>query len=152
MNKKDQIVATLLGSIHGMALFAPFFYTPAAFWWFFGGYMLTCQGITMSYHRQLTHKSFTSPKWFEYTMAFVGVLAVQGDPIEWCSAHRHHHAQCDKVTDPHSPYDGFFWSHMGWMVDSKATQLLFETSNVKDLKDQEYYNWLKKHYLKITLA
>lgn len=48
------------------------------------GYVLTGMlGISMSYHRQLTHKSFRCPKWLEYTLAYCGVLAFEGDPVEW---------------------------------------------------------------------
>lgn len=47
-------------------------------------YFITgCLGITLSYHRMLSHKSFTAPKWLEYTLAYCGVLSVEGDPIEW---------------------------------------------------------------------
>ena len=71
-------------------------------------YFLTgCIGITFSFHRQLSHKSFVTPKWLEYAAVYCGVLAVQGDPIEWVSSHRHHHAQCDTPADPHTPYEGF---------------------------------------------
>ena len=76
MNKKDKIVAGILGSIHALALLAPFTYSPGAVGWAFWSYMLTLQGITLSYHRQLTHRSFETPKWLEYTLAFIGVLAV----------------------------------------------------------------------------
>jgi stearoyl-CoA desaturase (delta-9 desaturase) len=76
MNKKDKIVAGLLGSIHALALLAPFTCTPDALGLFFWGYLISCQGITMSYHRQLTHKSFVTPKYIEYPLAFIGVLAV----------------------------------------------------------------------------
>ena len=89
----------------------------------------------MSYHRQLTHKSFTTPKLLEYIFAYWGASAVQGDPIEWISAHRHHHAHCDTVVDPHSPKDGFFWSHMGWFFDVDKIQILRNTDNAKDLKE-----------------
>ena len=51
MNKKDKIVAGLIGSIHLMALAAPFTASTESFWWFFIGYMISAQGITMSYHR-----------------------------------------------------------------------------------------------------
>ena len=88
----------------------------------------------------------------EYALAFIGVLGVQGDPIEWCSGHRHHHAHCDGKADPHSPYDGFWWSHMGWMFDSRTNIILVDQKNVKDLSNQEYYQFLRKHYLKITAA
>ena len=52
-----------------------------------GMYFITgCLGITLSYHRQLSHRSFTTPKWLEYVFAYCGVMAVQGDPMEWVSA------------------------------------------------------------------
>lgn len=54
-----------------------------------GGWVITGMlGITLSYHRQLSHKAFTTPKWLEYALAYCGTLAVQGDPIEWVSSHR----------------------------------------------------------------
>lgn len=120
MNKKDQIVAGLIGSIHVMALAAPFTYSAGMLQLLAGSYIVNCLGITLSYHRQLTHRSFETDKWLEHFFAFCGILGVQGHPIEWVSAHRHHHNQCDDVADPHSPYDGFWWSHMGWLFDSKS--------------------------------
>lgn len=134
MNEKDKFVAKLIGGVHVLALAAPFTYSENMLWLMLSGYFFSCLGITLSYHRQLTHKSFETDKPIEHAFAFLGTLAVQGHPIEWVSAHRHHHTQCDDVPDPHSPYDGFFWSHMGWLFDSKANALLFDTTNCKDLK------------------
>ena len=48
-------------------------------------------GIAISYHRQLTHRSFTTPKWLEYCLAICGALALQGSPIYWVAVHRQHH-------------------------------------------------------------
>ena len=79
-----------------------------------------CLGITLSFHRQLSHRAFATPKWLEYALAYCGVLAVQGDPTEWVSSHRFHHLHTDTPLDPHSPYEGFWWSHMGWLLDNKA--------------------------------
>lgn len=152
MNRKDQIVAGIIGSTHILALGAPFCYSPGMFQLCFCGYILTALGITASFHRQLTHKSFKSPKAVEYALATLGTLAVQGNPIEWCSNHRHHHSHCDSVVDPHSPYDGIWWSHCGWLFDSKTQLILFDTSNVKDLKKDDYYQFLKSNYLWITIG
>lgn len=58
MNKKDQIVAGLIGSIHALALAAPFTASAGMFKLFFAGYLVNCFGITMCFHRQLTHRSF----------------------------------------------------------------------------------------------
>ena len=83
-----------------------------------------CLGITLSFHRQLSHRSFQTPKWLEYVLAYCGVLAVQGDPTEWVSSHRFHHLHTDTPLDPHSPYEGFWWSHMGWLLDEKVPMSL----------------------------
>ncbi|HEY2466715.1 MAG TPA: acyl-CoA desaturase, partial [Terracidiphilus sp.] len=60
-------------------------------------------GIAISYHRQLTHRSFITPKWVEYAMAICGSMALQGSPIYWVAVHRMHHQFTDKPGDPHSP-------------------------------------------------
>jgi len=83
-----------------------------------------CLGITLSFHRQLSHRSFTTPKWLEYALAYCGVLAVQGEPIEWASSHRYHHLHTDTPLDPHSPYEGFWWSHMGWLLNNGVSAFL----------------------------
>merc|ERR1719160_1604607 len=80
-------------------------------------YVASGMGITYSYHRQLAHRSFESP---EYTAAYCGMLAMQGAPIEWVSDHRYHHLHTETVLDPHSSYEGFYWSHLGWMLDSEV--------------------------------
>jgi fatty-acid desaturase len=38
------------------------------------------------------------------------------------SCHRYHHLHCETPLDPHSVYEGFWWSHMGWLLDDRATQ------------------------------
>ena len=55
-------------------------------------------------------------------MQFVQVFlpTMQGDPIEWVSDHRYHHAHTDTPLDPHSPYDGYFWAHIGWLWDNEV--------------------------------
>ncbi len=73
-------------------------------------------GIAMSYHRQLTHRGYNTPKWVEYAMAVCGSMALQGSPIYWVAVHRLHHQLTDKPGDPHSPRDGKWWSHMGWIL------------------------------------
>eukprot|EP00887_Chlorella_sp_A99_P005374 scaffold1.g5374.t1 len=105
----------------------------ANFGMFLAGYFVTgALGITLSYHRQLTHRSFQTPKWLEYIFAYCGVLAVQGGPIHWISNHRYHHIHCDTPLDPHSPYEGFWWSHAGWLLDNKTTdERTYDMSNAK---------------------
>jgi fatty-acid desaturase len=69
-------------------------------------YLLTALGITVGYHRMLTHRAFLAPKPVEYTLAALGSMAVQGPVISWVADHRKHHAHTDVEGDPHSPHVG----------------------------------------------
>jgi stearoyl-CoA desaturase (delta-9 desaturase) len=105
-------------------------------------------GIAMSYHRQLTHRGFTTPKWVEYTMAICGTLALQGGPLYWVAVHRLHHQVTDKPGDPHSPRDGGWWSHIGWILygslhnDDPAMLARY----APDLAKDSFYRWLSKYH------
>jgi stearoyl-CoA desaturase (delta-9 desaturase) len=61
-------------------------------------------GITVTYHRLVTHKAFKAPKWFYYLGSLVGAYGLQGSPIGWASVHIAHHKYSDRVGDPHSPH------------------------------------------------
>lgn len=88
-NKVDLIYTVFIGSMHILACFAPMTFSWNMVGLFLASYFVTgCLGITLSYHRQLSHRSFTTPKWLEYLLAYCGVMAVQGDPLEWVSSHR----------------------------------------------------------------
>ncbi len=75
-------------------------------------------GITLGYHRLLTHRSFVTYKPIEYILTIFACLSWQGGPIQWVGTHRLHHAQSDEPGDPHSPRDGFSWSHLLWIIHS----------------------------------
>jgi Fatty-acid desaturase len=79
-------------------------------------------GIGIGYHRLLTHKGFQTPKWVEYFLTVCGTLALQGGQINWVVTHRIHHAFTEKPGDPHSPRDGRWWAHMGWILRGTAQQ------------------------------
>ncbi len=73
-------------------------------------------GIGMAYHRLLTHRSYKTPKWMEYFLTLCATLALEGGPIFWVATHRVHHQKSDRDGDPHTPREGSFWAHMGWIV------------------------------------
>ncbi len=85
-------------------------------------------GIGMGYHRLLTHRGYKTPKWVEYFLTICGTLALEGGPIFWVATHRIHHQNSDHEGDPHSPREGTYWAHMGWIMTGKAmhhdTQIL----------------------------
>ncbi|XP_071733450.1 palmitoyl-monogalactosyldiacylglycerol delta-7 desaturase, chloroplastic-like [Rutidosis leptorrhynchoides] len=145
----DIRMATGILSVHLLALCAPFHFTWGAF--FFGCFMYALCGIcgiTVSFHRNLAHRSFNLPKWLEYTFAYLGVISMQRDPIYWVSMHRYHHQFVDSEKDPHSPTFGFWFSHMGWLFDSGYIMEKYqERKNVEDLKSQAFYRFIKTTYL-----
>ena len=73
-------------------------------------------GIGMCYHRLLTHRGYQVPKWLEYVMTFFATLSLEGGPIFWVSTHRVHHQLSDQEGDPHTPREGGWWAHAGWIL------------------------------------
>jgi stearoyl-CoA desaturase (delta-9 desaturase) len=104
----------------------------------------------MGYHRLLTHRGYKTPKWIEYFLATCGTLALEGGPIFWVATHRIHHQKSDQEGDPHTPREGTFWAHMGWILF--GTGLHHDASvlarYVPDLSRDRYHVWLSSwHWL-----
>ena len=94
-------------------------------------YVVTAAGITVGYHRMLTHRSFRTHKPTEYLFAILGSMAVQGSVIAWVADHRKHHAHTDVEGDPHSPHvghgdglggvlGGLWHAHTGWLLSEQG--------------------------------
>ena len=83
-------------------------------------YFTGALGVTLCYHRTLTHRSLRLRKPLEYFLAICGTLALQGDPIHWVAVHRKHHAHADAEGDPHSIRLGFTWAHVEWLFRYNA--------------------------------
>ena len=77
-------------------------------------------GIGMGFHRLITHRGYKVPKFVEYFLVTCGSLALEGGPIQWVTTHRIHHAHTDGPGDPHTPRDGGWWAHIGWMLKGNA--------------------------------
>ena len=105
-------------------------------------------GIGMGYHRLLTHRGYKVPKWVEYTLAVCGTLALEGGPISWVATHRVHHQHSDHEGDPHTPNEGTWWAHMGWVISGRA--LHSETARLAqyapDLAKDRFHVWLSKYH------
>jgi stearoyl-CoA desaturase (Delta-9 desaturase) len=88
-------------------------------------YLLAGVGVTVGFHRYLTHGSFKAVRWLRIALAVAGSLAVEGGVIQWVADHRRHHAYADREGDPHSPWrygasvtgllKGLFFAHCGWL-------------------------------------
>jgi stearoyl-CoA desaturase (delta-9 desaturase) len=90
-------------------------------------YMITAVGVTVGYHRLLTHRAFATYPWLERTFAVMGSLSVQGSVMDWVADHRKHHAHTDREGDPHSPHvghgsglAGLWHAHVGWLLETQG--------------------------------
>ena len=110
-------------------------------------------GIGMTYHRLLTHRGYRVPHWLEVFMTACGTMALEGGPIFWVATHRVHHQNSDDEGDPHTPHDGTWWAHAGWILSGRAlhseTALLGRYA--PDLTRDRAHVWLSKyHWLPLT--
>lgn len=122
-------------------------------------------GMSLSYHRNLSHKSFKLSKWLEYLFAYCGVLALEGNPIDWVSMHRYHHQVADTEQDPQRLDQRFLWLSNYYAstkrVDTRYFVIFQEMEknillmvrkqvrrdNVRDLEKQIFYKFIHKTYL-----
>lgn len=148
--KKSQVnwpMTLLMAAFHVGAIVALFNFTWSAFavavflWWFTGSL-----GIGIGYHRLLTHRGFKAPRFVEYFLTMCGALAFEGGPIAWVANHRQHHMFAERDGDPHSPRHGFWWSHMGWIVNGVSDHREIEANGrrVPDLSSDRVHNLISR--------
>jgi stearoyl-CoA desaturase (delta-9 desaturase) len=94
-------------------------------------YLVTGLGVTIGFHRLLTHRSFTAAPALRVVLAIAGSMSFEGEVIGWVAIHRRHHAFTDRPGDPHSPYRygthlsgqlrGLAHAHIGWLLRDNPT-------------------------------
>lgn len=110
---------------------------------FFLSYCFHALGITIGYHRLLSHRAFRLPKWLEYLIVAGGYLCLEGSPIFWVSTHRLHHRYSDRPGDPHSPMDGLWHAFIAWMWNPKVVISADESKKIAaDLYRDPLYRFL----------
>jgi stearoyl-CoA desaturase (Delta-9 desaturase) len=91
-------------------------------------YVFTGLGASLGLHRQFSHKSFTTPRWFHFLLAVAASMCMQGSPARWATDHVRHHTYSDRAGDPHSPnvdpfgkplgfWRGLWHGHWAWMFN-----------------------------------
>jgi stearoyl-CoA desaturase (Delta-9 desaturase) len=90
-------------------------------------YLVSAVGITVGFHRLLTHRAFQTYPWLERVFAVLGSLSVEGSVLDWVADHRKHHAHADQEGDPHSPHvghgsglKGLWYAHVGWLLETQG--------------------------------
>ena len=111
-------------------------------------WITTGLGISMGYHRLHTHRSYKVPLGLEYFLAVCGALTLEGGPIFWVATHRIHHQKSDQPGDPHSPHDGAWWAHMGWILfgEAKHNNTRLMSKYAPDLAKHRFYVWLNNYH------
>ena len=139
---------------HLMALWAIFSFSwqnalaAAIVWWITNSW-----GIGMGYHRLLTHGGYKAPKWLEYFLTVCGTLALQSGSLQWVTTHRMHHAFTETKRDPHSPRDGTFWAHIGWLMRGTALSHSAETVRryAPDLRRDKFHVFISRYFFVTTI-
>ncbi len=115
-------------------------------------YFVTGLGITVGYHRLLTHRAFQTSKPVEYAFAIAGCMAVEGPPIAWVADHRLHHAHTDEEGDPHSPHvgegsgiKGLWHAHTGWLMRTQGGAEFRKYA--PDLCEDRGMRWISRNFL-----
>ncbi len=111
-------------------------------------------GICVGYHRLLTHRGYQTPRPVARLLAVCGTLALEGSPLYWVVNHRIHHQLTDRHGDPHTPKDGGWWSHAGWVVHGEglsAQPELLQKYAPDLLRDPFLVVLSKYHYVPLIL-
>jgi fatty-acid desaturase len=143
-----------MGIFHVLAVVALFYFTwtnlfvALALHWLAVGF-----GISLGYHRLHTHRGYKTSKAFEYFLACCGTLTLEGGPIFWVATHRVHHQHSDHDGDPHTPRDGGFWAHVGWILfgETHHNNTAMMSKYAPDLAADPFYRWLNTyHYVPLV--
>jgi stearoyl-CoA desaturase (Delta-9 desaturase) len=123
-------------------------------------YLITAGGVTVGYHRLLTHRAFKTRPWLSYTLAVFGSMSLQGSVIDWVADHRKHHTFTDEDGDPHSPHAGqgaglsgmlrgLWHAHIGWLFSThgQASSKRFAPDLVQDPK----MRWINRRFPQLAL-
>lgn len=81
-----------------------------------GFWAFTGLGISVGYHRMLTHRALDTSAPARFMLLVAGAMSLQGPPADWAATHIRHHAKADREGDPHSPLEGFWHAHTAWLV------------------------------------
>ena len=133
-----------IGAVAALFMFSwKSFFVALALHWIAVGF-----GISLGYHRLHTHQSYQCPVWMQYALAVCGTLTLEGGPIFWVGTHRVHHSKSDQPGDPHSPREGAFWSHMGWILfgETNHNNTKLMSKYAPDLARHRFYLWLNNYH------
>ena len=153
--KRDNFALTLfitvsLVAVVGVPLFGYFFDYTWVDWTLFGlFYVITGLGITVGYHRLISHRSFTCPDPVRVAFLIAGGWALENSALKWCADHVRHHAKVDQEEDPYNAKKGFWHSHLLW--------IFFKDPNANDkytaiFRKDKWIMWQHQNYAAVVIS
>ncbi|MDH3503791.1 MAG: acyl-CoA desaturase [Nitrospirota bacterium] len=140
----------VIATIVGLPLYAYFYDFSWVDWTMFVIlYLITGLGITVGYHRLITHRSFKCPNWIKAAFLIAGGMALENSALRWASDHVRHHARCDQKEDPYNATLGFWHSHCGWIFWKDPNR---DPKYATRLQQDPLILWQDKYYLPILLS
>jgi len=112
-------------------------------------YMASGLGITVGYHRLISHRSFECRNWVKVCFLIVGGWAMENSALRWCSDHIRHHARCDQEEDPYNALKGFWYSHCVWIFHKSPYR---EEKWESKLRKDPLIMWQHRYYIPIVLS
>lgn len=146
----DWVNVVYFGIIHAIALTAPWHFTWTGLGVLLFFYWLGASpGVCLGYHRLLTHRSVKVGKPLEYLLTVCGMLSSEGGAISWVSMHRLHHTLSDRPgRDLHTPKDGFWWSHIGWILcQIDGDRRTMERKQAPELVADPVHRWMNQWHV-----
>lgn len=143
-------LSMMVATVVGVPLFG-YFYGYSALDWtmFIVLYLITGLGITVGYHRLISHRSFECKPWVKGCLLVAGGWALENSALRWCSDHIRHHARCDGQEDPYNAKKGFWYSHCGWLfIKSPYRDEKYE----KQLRKDPLIMWQHRYYIPVVLS
>ena len=139
-------------AVHGVAVVGAIAvgWSWAALLWLVGSYFVRMFAITAGYHRYFAHRTFKTSRVFQFVLALLALSSAQQGVLWWASHHRHHHKESDRPEDTHSPKQGFYHAHVGWIMLPKNR--VTHMDRVKDFAQYPELRWLDRHDMFIAVA
>ena len=134
----------------GLPLFSYFYDFSWLDWTLFGAlYVVTGLGITVGYHRLISHRSFTCRTPVKIALLIAGGWAMENSAFKWCSDHVRHHARVDQQEDPYNARKGFWHSHVLWIF-SKSPYI--SEKYLSPFRKDKWVMWQYKYYVPIFIS
>jgi stearoyl-CoA desaturase (delta-9 desaturase) len=148
---REYAVIARFGVLHAAALLillVPF--SRAMLAWFAVSYFVRMFGVTAGYHRYFSHRSYKLGRGPQFAMAVLAQTSGQKGVLWWAAHHRDHHRHSDLANDVHSPREGFWWAHVGWILSTRHDR--YDPRRIADFGRYRELRWLDRHHAVPTVA